>query len=72
MKPQYAAFGMPAGSELIIIAIFFLGPILVVAWLLKMFFNGRSERAKLRSEITRLADEVSRLNNARIDSPRAK
>ena len=72
MKPQYAAFGMPAGAELIIIAIFFLGPILGVAWLLKMFSNGRNERENLRSEITRLADEVSRLNNARTDSPRTK
>lgn len=72
MKPQYAAFGMPGGSELVLIAIFLLGPILLVAWLFKMFFSDRSERAKMRSEIARLADEVSKLNNARVDSPRAK
>ena len=62
--PQYAMFGLPGGTEILFVLLFWLLPLLGIVWLVRYLMRSAEERRLTRLEISRLANEVEQLRKA--------
>ena len=76
MRPQYAELGMTPGLEelafLVVVAVFYLSPILILVWFIRYLLRAARDRHLMRMDISKLADELELLRKAVAAKPSAE